>query len=163
MGDFETLYHEYGKTVYCFLLSLTRNEHLAEELTQETLFRAIMNVGSFREDCKISVWLCQIAKNLYYEHQKKTKRNISLEDTSDQFVSGVNIEKVFEDKETANRILLHLHDLEEPYKEVFMLHALGDVSLKQISELFGKSDSWARVTYYRAKNMIIEKLKGESK
>ena len=72
MGDIEALYREYGKTVYFFLLSLCRNESLAEELTQETMFRAIMNIGSFRGDGKITVWLCQIAKNLYYEHQKKS-------------------------------------------------------------------------------------------
>lgn len=68
-----------------------------------------------------------------------------------------------EERDMADRILRHLHELEEPYKEVFTLHALGDVPLKRISQLFGKSDSWARVTYYRAKAMITEKLEeGES-
>ena len=74
MGDFEKIYQEHGKTVYSFLLSLSHDEHLSEELTQETMFRAIMNFNSFRGDCKLSVWLCQIAKNLYYEWYNKGYR-----------------------------------------------------------------------------------------
>ena len=142
MSDFDAIYQEYGKTVYCFLLSLSRDETLSEELTQETMFRAIMNISSFRGDSKISVWLCQIAKNLYLEWMKKNKRIVPID----------------ESKDIADRILQHLHELEEPYKEVFTLHALGDIPLKRISQLFGKSDSWARVTYYRAKAMITAKL-----
>lgn len=159
MGDIEALYREYSKTVYFFLLSLCRNESLAEELTQETMFRAIMNIGSFRGDGKITVWLCQIAKNLYYEHQKKSKRTVPIDESIEQLDSGQDVATALENKETAQQILRHLHDLEEPYKEVFMLRALGDVPLTQISKLFGKSDSWARVTYYRAKAMITDRLK----
>lgn len=159
MGDIDALYREYGKTVYFFLLSLSHDERLSEELTQETMFRAIMNIGSFRGDSKITVWLCQIAKNLYYEHQKKSKRTVPFNESAEQLDAGHDIASDLEDKETAQQILQHLHELDEPYKEVFMLHALGDVPLTQISKLFGKSDSWARVTYYRAKAMITEKLK----
>lgn len=159
MGDIDALYREYGKTVYFFLLSLSHDEGLSEELTQETMFRAIMNIGSFRGDSKITVWLCQIAKNLYYEHQKKSKRTVPIDEAVEQLDTGHDIASELENKETAQQILQHLHELDEPYKEVFMLHALGDVPLTQISKLFGKSDSWARVTYYRAKAMITDKLK----
>ncbi len=163
MGDFEKIYQEHGKTVYSFLFSLSHDEHLSEELTQETMFRAIMNFSSFRGDCKLSVWLCQIAKNLYYEWYNKNKKTIPLDETFLPYGDGKDIAIDFADKETAWQILQQLHTLDDPYKEVFMLHALGDVSLKEISRLFQKSDSWARVIYYRAKNMIIAKLKEEQK
>lgn len=78
MGDFEKIYQEHGKTVYSFLFSLSHDEHLSEELTQETMFRAILNYGSFRGDCKLSVWLCQIAKNLYFEWHNKNKKTSLL-------------------------------------------------------------------------------------
>lgn len=163
MGDFEKIYQEHGKTVYSFLFSLSHDEHLSEELTQETMFRAIMNFSLFRGDCKLSVWLCQIAKNLYYEWYNKNKKTIPLDETFISYGEGKDIAIDFADKETAWQILQQLHTLDDPYKEVFMLHALGDVSLKEISRLFQKSDSWARVIYYRAKNMIIAKLKEEQK
>ena len=154
VSDFDAIYQEYGKTVYCFLLSLSRDETLSEELTQETMFRAIMNISSFRGDSKISVWLCQIAKNLYLEWMKKNKRIVPIDESIDLYDSGRDIAAELADKDIADRILQHLHELEEPYKEVFTLHALGDIPLKRISQLFGKSDSWARVTYYRAKAIL---------
>lgn len=158
VSDFDSIYRQHGKTVYFFLLSLTHDEALSEELTQETMFRAIMNIGTFRGDSKISVWLCQIAKNLYYEWQKKSKRTVQMDETVMQSDDGRDIVAELADKDMAARILCHLHELDDPYKEVFMLHALGDVPLTQISQLFGKSNSWARVTYYRAKAMITAKL-----
>lgn len=161
MSDLEALYQQYSKTIYYFLLSLSHNEHLAEELTQETMFRAIMNIDSFRGDGKMSVWLCQIAKNLYFEWVKKSKRTVALAD--EELLpdcGGRELEVDLEDRDAANRILQCLHTLKEPYKEVFSLHALGEVPLSQISQLFGKSESWARVTYYRAKSMIASELKG---
>ena len=122
-----------------------------------------MNFNSFRGDCKLSVWLCQIAKNLYYEWYNKNRKIVPLDETFTPHEDEKDISIEFADKETAWQILQQLHILDDPYKEVFMLHALGDVSLKDISRLFKKSDSWARVIYYRAKNMIIAKLKEDQK
>lgn len=158
MSDFDTIYQQYGKTVYGFLLSLSHDEMLSEELTQETMFRAIMNIKSFRGDSKISVWLCQIAKNLYFQWLKKSKRTVPVDENIIQSDSGRDIAEELADKDIADRILQCLHELEEPYKEVFTLHALADIPLTRISQLFRKSDSWARVTYYRAKAMITSKL-----
>lgn len=161
MEDFEKIFQEHGEIVYSFLFSLSHDEHLSEELTQETMFRAIMNSSSFRGDCKLSVWLCQIAKNLYYEWYNKNKKTIPLDETFIPYEDEKDIVLDIADRGTAWQILQQLHTMDDPYKEVFMLHALGDVSLKDISRLFKKSDSWARVIYYRAKNMIIAKLKEE--
>ncbi len=161
MSDLDTIYQRYGKVVYCYLLNLTRDEHVAEEMTQETMFRAVMNIGTFRGDCKLSVWLCQIAKNLYFEWEKKKKRTVSLENGGNETIpDSLDIEAQLENKDMAARILQCVHHLKEPYKEVFTLHVLGEIPLTQISGLFGKSESWARVTYYRAKAMISEQLEG---
>ena len=159
--DFDEIYREYGKVVYYYLLSLSRDEALSEELTQETMFRAIMNIGSFRGECKMTTWLCQIAKNLWLEHQKKSHRTVPLEETALFAESDMTV--ALEERDTAGQILRHLHELEEPYKEVFLLHALSDIPLKEISKLFGKSESWARVTYYRARAMITARLKEGTK
>ncbi len=158
MDNFKERDQQYGKTVDIFLLSLSHDEVLAEELTQETMFRAIMNINSFRGDSKISVWLCQIAKNLYFDWLRKNKRMIPIDECISQCDSGRDIATELADKDVADKILQYLHELDEPYKEVFTLHALGDIPLTRISRLFGKSDSWARVTYYRAKAMITSKL-----
>lgn len=163
MADFEEVYQLYGRKIYCFLLGLSRDPSLSEELTQETMVRAIMNISSFRGDSKMDVWLCQIAKNLYYEHCRKAHRSVSMEQAGPDLVDSRDVAGALADKDLAQRILVVLHTLEEPYKEVFTLHALGDVPLKEISRLFGKSDSWARVTYYRAKAMIAAGLEGSSK
>lgn len=158
MADFEEVYQLYGRTVYCFLLNLSRDPSLSEELTQETMVRAVLNISGFRGTCKMEVWLCQIAKNLYYEHCRKAGRSVPLEQAGPEPADSRDLAGELADKDMAQRILTVLHTLEEPYKEVFTLHALGDVPLKDISRLFGKSGSWARVTYYRAKAMIIVRL-----
>lgn len=161
--DFDMIYSVHGKTVYSFLYSLSHDKNLSEELMQETMFRAIMHIDKFRGDCKLSVWLCNIAKNLYYEWYNKNKKTIPIEEASIPTGDEKDISLDLADKDTAWRILDLLHKLDDPHKEVFMLHALGDVPLRDISRLFNKSDSWARVIYYRAKNMIIEELKEEKK
>ena len=122
------------------------------------MFRATMNIGAFRGDCGLSVWLCQIARNLYRDHWRRARRSLPLEERLSGCGDGDPAEAL-EDRDTARRILALVHRLPEPYREVFTLHALGDVPLAQISRLFGRSDSWARVTYYRAKAMIMEQIK----
>ncbi len=139
-------------------MKMTRNASLSEELTQETFFRAYMNYASLRNKEKASVWLCQIAKNTYfawYNAQKKKDTLDCLETASD----GQSIEEAFIQKELSQKALLCLHELEEPYKEVFMLSVLGGFSLKDISLIFGKSESWARVTFYRAKQKLSERMR----
>ena len=159
MSQLDEGYRQYSKTVYRFLLSLSGDAHLAEELTQETMFRAVMNIETFRGECRMSVWLCQIAKHLYYAQRRRDRSTVSLEEARLPEEVGEDPAAALHDRELAEEILKRLHTLEEPYKEVFLLHALGDVPLKQISRLFGRSDSWARVTYYRAKAMIAQGLK----
>ena len=157
MLDFEMVFQSNNQFVFRFLMKLCSDVSLAEELTQETFFRAYMNMAALRNEEKVAVWLCQIAKNTYFAWFNEQKRNqpilqqISADSTPD-------IAELFEEKELAGRAFSVLHTLEEPYKEVFMLSVFGGLSLKDISAMFGKSESWARVTYHRAKQKIMEGL-----
>ena len=155
--DFQEVYNLYFRDVYRYALSLCRNESVAEEITQETFFKALAKLDSFDGRCKVSVWLCQIAKNTYIS---MCRRNKHLENNShvELTPSNGNIEEIIFDKETAFAIHKVLHTLEEPYKEVFSLRTFGELSFKQIAELFEKTETWARVTYHRARLKIKEEL-----
>ena len=149
------MYELYFKDVYKYVLALCRDEHMAEEVTQETFFKALKSIDSFRGQCKLYVWLCQIAKNTYFSMAAKNrKREEMLPGESEDA-----LEKALMTKESAFEIHKLLHELEEPYKEVFSLRVFGELSFRQIGQLFGKTESWARVTYHRARLKIREGLK----
>ena len=156
MTEFEQIYREHFDTVYRFLMRLCRDAPLAEELAQETFFRAMQSLNKFDGRCRVDVWLCQIARNAYYSHcrRQKDKKHILPE-----IDSGQNMQNTILDQEQAMIIYAHLHELNEPYKEVFMLRLFGELEYSQIVKLFGKTESWARVTYHRAKMKLMESVK----
>ena len=158
MTEFEKVFNENRDFVFKYLMKMTRDASLAEELTQETFFFFFLNFSSLRNKEKASSWLCKIAQNAYYSWYNEQKRYASadcLEAVSDE----TDTEDAFIQKELSQKALLCLHELEEPYKEVFMLSVLGGFSLKEISSTFGKSESWARVTFYRAKQKLSERMR----
>ena len=156
MENFDRIYSEYYSEVYKFVLTLCQNPTLAEEITQESFFKALKSIDSFNGNCKLSTWLCKIARNTFYSYTKKHNRQVDY--PLDAILSDENIEEQFADKEIAYAIHKVLHKLNEPYKEVFWLRIFGELSFAQIGALFEKTESWARVTYYRAKIMIKEEL-----
>lgn len=158
MTEFEKLFNENREFIFKFLMKMTRNVSLAEELTQETFFRAYMNYASLRDKGKASSWLCKIAQNTYYAWYKEQKRH-GLTDYIEIISNEENPEETFVQKELSQKALLCLHELDEPYKEVFMLSVFGGFSFKDISLTFGKSESWARVTFYRAKQKLAERMR----
>ena len=158
MTEFEKLFNENREFIFKYLMKMTQNVSLSEELTQETFFRAYMNYASLRNKEKASVWLCQIAKNTYYAWYNEQKNKASIDDL-DIMSDSKTLEDEFVQKELSQKALLCLHELDEPYKEVFMLSVFGGFSLKDISSIFGKSESWARVTFYRAKQKILERMR----
>ena len=155
--EFDEIYKENARIVMKFLLSMTNDYHLAEELTQETFYRAYKNIKGFKGTCKLNVWLCQIAKNLYLDMVKssKWKKETTLSEAQEDKRQSF---REVEEKDSVARIYRKIHSLEEPYKEVFLLRYNGDLSLKEIAELFGKTENWARVTYYRAKEKLKKSL-----
>lgn len=158
--EFEEIYTTYFSDVYMYIRRLSRDEHLAEEITSETFFKAMNSIESFRGDCDIRVWLCQIAKNCYFSYLKKTQRIDSIEDieTAEQ---SENFEERFFQKDAAMQIQKVLHDIPDPYKEVFMWRVFAEMSFKQIGQIFHKSENWACVTYHRARKMIRERLEAD--
>ena len=157
MKDFEKIYSEYYDAVFQYVLSLCVDKQWAEEITQEAFFKALKNIGTFRGECKLDVWLCQIAKNTFYTAAKRQQRQVDY--PLELIQSDEAIDQKISDKETAFQIHKLLHALEEPYKEVFCLRTFGELSFKDIGVLFGKTESWARVTYHRAKMKIKEGVK----
>lgn len=163
MADVEQIYEQYFQDVYLFVLSLSRNKQIAEEITQETFVKAVKNINQFKGNCKISVWLCQIAKNTYFTYMDKQKRYGPGDPQEKTQENSFTIEQKLIDKTEALRIHKLLHSLKEPYKEVFTLRVFGELSFDHISEVFGRTESWARVTFHRAKNIIQDLLMEENR
>ncbi len=157
MADIEQLYRLHYGFIYKFLMSMCHNESVAEELTQETFFRAYINITRLRKEEKAAVWLCQIAKNLYFAWCREQKRLQPMDGKTEQ-PSTFDLSETVEIRLLSGQAMAVLDRLEEPYREVFQLSVFGEVSLKEISRLFGKSESWARVTLFRAKQKIIERM-----
>lgn len=169
--DIEKIYRKYFTPVYRYALSLLHDPDMAEEITQETFFRALKKIDDYRGEASLKVWLCQIARNLSVDTARRRSR-MALP-TANEEDYGADPHEFTADKEgnpeeqllrkqTAMAVHRILHSLKEPYKEVFQLRTFGDLSYAEIGELFGKSESWARVTYYRSRMMIKEELDEDS-
>lgn len=155
---FEEIYRRYFRDVYRFARGLTQDEALAEEITQETFFKALKAVDKFDGSKDVRAWLFTIARNAWYSYCRAHKRVISAEDLPQELPDSVRIEDKVEDEETAFAIYQFLHGMAEPYKEVFTLRVFGELPYEKIGRLFGKSANWARVTFYRAKVQIMEHM-----
>ncbi len=161
--DMKQIYEENEHVVFGYLMGLTGgNKDLSEELTQETFYRAIKNIHKFRGDAKISTWLCQIAKYVFYQHIDKKKRHKEVSiDTAVEVQVEKQLEQEYVDNEGKLRIYKKIHTLSSPLKDVLMLRLTGDLSFKEIGDILGKSENWARVTYYRGKQMIGRELSND--
>ena len=165
--ELDALYQEYAKMLYRYIYLKCKDKNLAEDIVQITFLKAISQIDTFKGECKISTWLCQIAKNEYLNYCRKHNRQLSYEEyvekngekakEEEEYVPDVMIEKIIA-KEQAGIVRKILHGMKEPYKEVFMLRVYGEYSFREIGELFDKNETWARVTYYRAKEKIIREI-----
>lgn len=160
MTDFEQLYNTYFNDVYLYILRLSGNENTAEEITSDTFFKAMRSIDSFRGDCDVRVWLCQIAKNCYYSHIKKNAVTEHIDEDELQQIPdrAPSISDELIQKDEIGKIQSILHGVGEPYKEVFMWRVYAALSFKQIAAIFGKTENWACVTYHRARKLIKERL-----
>jgi len=158
LNDIEKIYVQHFQSVYRYVLSLCRNETIAEDVTSEAFLKAIKAIDKFKGDCNIKAWLCQIAKNTYFSMQKKRKNEPLIDLDVDIVNEGFDFTENLLDKATVFEIHRCLHDLEEPYKEVFTLRIFGELSFAEIAELLGRTESWARVTYHRSRLKIKETL-----
>lgn len=161
--EFEKIYQLYFKDVYYYILSLSRDEQLAEDITSETFLKAINAIDKFRGDTKLRVWLCQIAKNEYFSYLRKNKK-MSLRENLDDLIDTKDIyilEKDIISRDEFARINNIIDSsLQEPYAEIFRLRVYEELSFKEIGNLFGKTDNWACVIYHRARKKIQKELEG---
>lgn len=165
VNDLQEIYQSYANEIKAFLMCLTRNEDLAEELTQETFYQAVKSIRRYNGQCKMTVWLCQIAKHCYYDYLKKAKyrQHDSIEQLTQlgmEFDSQQALpETTFLRQQTTKEIQLEIDSLGEPYREVFLLRITLEMSFREIAQIFEKNENWARVTYYRAKCKLAERMK----
>lgn len=152
------LYEENAKLVYKYLLSLCHDSFLAEELVQETFYQAMKSIDRYNGTCKMSVWLCQIGKHLWYREQKRKSRfsKIEYEKMENTLFLDKDVEEVVCEKETKIELYKNIHSLTSPTREVMYLRLSGNLSFAEIGEILNKSENWARVTYYRGKQKIKE-------
>ena len=156
---FEEIYNEYFKDVFLYIKGISLDEHIAEEITQETFVKALKNIEKFDGKKDIRAWLFTISKNTYFTYCRK--KHISLDDTFTESASlDVVLSERLESEEETMLIHKFLHSMDEPYKEVFNLRVFGELDFEKIGVIFGKSSGWARVTYYRAKSKIIKCMEG---
>lgn len=157
MQDIEQIYKEYFETVNKYLFCLTHNNDISEELTQETFYKAVKKINTYKGSCKMSVWLCQIAKNLWYDYCRKHKRIVNIEENElfdIQAIENVEEQVVSNDE----KILLYrkMQKLDEKTREVMYLRITGELSFKEIGLILNQTENWARVTFYRGKQKLKE-------
>lgn len=157
MQDMEKIYKEYFETVNKYLFCLTQNNDISEELTQETFYKAVKKIDTYKGDCKMSVWLCQIAKNLWYDQCRKNKK---FKNTNETELLNIEDFRILEEEVISNDEKLELYTkmqkLDEKTREVMYLRITGELSFKEIGTILNKTENWARVTFYRGKNMLKE-------
>ena len=155
MSEMEEMYQQYAQTVYRFLLSKVRDPDLAEELTQETFYQAIRSSGRYDGTSKVSTWLCGIAKNVLLTY---TRKHPLVEDIEDQTIHVPSAEQEALSETAHLDLIKKVHDLKEPYREVILLRAYGGLSFHEIGEVMGKTENWARVTFYRGKEQLKKEV-----
>ena len=161
----EEIYKEYSKIVYNYLLSLTCDSELAEELMQETFYSAVKNINRFRNESSMKTWLCKIAKNRWIDYLKDTKKlnEIGINEIEEKFVLVNSFEEDFSNKEAVIDLYKKIHNLDEKTREVIYLRIRADLNFKEIGMIMGKTENWARVTFYRAKVKLKEEFDNEQK
>ena len=153
----EKLYEAYFMRVYSYAVTLSGSRQMAEEITQETFFRAMSKSASFRREADEVTWLCSIAKNLFYDEKRREKKTGPI--VEDLPSEEKSVEQIASDRDSSFRIHLALHALEEPYREAFELRVFGELSFREIGTIFGKTENWARVTYHRARLKLQERMR----
>ena len=159
-ADIERLYVAYSKLIYGYLLKCTGDESLSEELTQETFYQAMISMERFQGKCKESVWLCQIAKHIWYKNLRKEKKYTYVpEDQWETLIPPCDSVEtsVFEQRDKLT-LYKYIRLLPKDMQEVVYLRLTGDLSFGEIGEIMDRSEVWARTNYYRAKERLMKEV-----
>lgn len=163
MQDMDTIYKKYGEIVYKYVFCLTGNEDTTEEIVQETFLVAVKDINKFRGECKISTWLCQISKYIWYKKLKKEKikKEIPLDVLKNTLSIEESIEENFWNKEKKIELFKKLQNFDEDTKNVMYLRIFGNFEYNEIAEIMNKTSNWARVVFFRGKQKLKEELENE--
>lgn len=157
MQDIEKIYEEYFEAINKYLNCLTHNKDIAEELTQETFYKAVQKINTYKGDCEISAWLCRIARNLWYDQCRKNKKITNLDEKELlKIESSEQTESNIISQEEKMELYKKMQNIDEKSREVIYLRITGELSFKEIGIILNKTENWARVTFYRAKNKLKE-------
>ncbi|MBQ7858972.1 MAG: sigma-70 family RNA polymerase sigma factor [Faecalibacterium sp.] len=164
-SEIEQAYRAHAGTVYKFLLAQCRDPQLAEELTQETFYQAVQSIHQYDGSCKLSVWLCQIAKHLWYHHLRRCGKETP---TAEPWLAAAELpvqpspEQQFSARQQHLQLLRSIQVLPPPAREVVYLRVFGELSFAEIADVMGKTETWARVTFYRSKEKLKQTRGGEN-
>lgn len=163
MQDMDTIYKKYGEIVYKYVFCLTGNEDITEEIVQETFLVAVKDINKFRGECKISTWLCQISKYIWYKKLKKekSKKEIPLDLLQNTLCIEESIEENLWSKEKKIQLFKKLQNLDEDTKNVMYLRIFGNFEYNEIAEIMNKTSNWARVVFFRGKQKLKEEFENE--
>ncbi len=158
-NNIDKLYRDYAKKIHSYLFCLCKDNHIADDLTQETFYQAMKSISKFRGACKVSVWLCQIAKHLWFKELKKNKNiKVPINEVGSDIRSTADAETLIVNHIDSIDLFKMLHNLDEKTKELMYLRLTGFLSFKEIGEILGESEVWARVTFYRTKQKIVKEM-----
>lgn len=161
MQSLNEIYREYAMTVYRYLMSVTHDASLAEELTAETFYQATRTIDKYNETCKLSTWLIGIARNCWYTHLRKNPAQLPIEEADAAGAAAESAEDAVFKQESRVDLFRKLHDLPEPFREVMYLRVFGTLSFREIGDILGKNENWARVMFYRGKEQLKKELENE--
>lgn len=156
MQDIKQIYEEYFETVNKYLFCLTHNNDISEELTQETFYKAVQKINTYKGKCKMSVWLCQIAKNLWYDQCRKNKKVINIEENLFDVQAPDSTENQVISNDEKISLYKKMQKLDEKTREVIYLRITGELTFKEIATILNKTENWARITFYRGKSKLKE-------
>lgn len=156
MQNMEQIYEQYFETINKYLFCLTHNNDISEELTQETFYKAVKKIHTYKGECKISVWLCQIAKNSWYDYCKKNKKVTRIEEELLEVQENYTTEEKVISNDEKMLLYKKMQALDEKTREVIYLRITGELSFKEIGIILNQTENWARVTFYRGKNQLKE-------
>lgn len=154
--DMDAIYREYADPVFKYLMTLCYDEDTAQELTQETFYQAVRSAGRYDGSCKVFTWLCQIAKHLWYRELERRRRKGTTELNENLASSGADLSETVSIREEKMELFRKVHILDETAKEVVLLRLTGAFSFREIGDIFGTNENWARVTFYRAKQKLVK-------
>jgi len=163
----EQLYVEYSDRIYRYIFLQVRQKELAEDLTQETFFRALKNIHTFNNQASLATWLTKIARNATYDHfrRKRIIRFFSLDSEVSEDTSSLSPEDELLKKDLTARLYNALASLKTSYRDVLILRKINENSIKETAYILGWTETKVKSTMARAFAALkkeMDRLEGDN-